>query len=612
MIQDRLSDKKALFAARANTELRAQRNTRRVAVLLNGNLVNNVRTEQFGVSARVYENGVYGFSSTAEYTDETVKAVLKAASENAAFLSAHAGRGKGPHPHLMPGRIVTATDLSDPEQRAYIEFIQAIDRYVAAKYPDLISRTAVAMSDSMEKLLVVSDGTDGHSILPRSYLYVTMSAAGQDGKPIELHRVIGGGYGAFTQNYDNPEACYAEIDELYERVRRKTEGVYPEAGNKTVILGGTLSGMLAHEAVGHTVEADLVIGGSVAGPNLKRVGSDLVNLVDFAHTAFGKPTPLPIYVDDEGVAATDAELIKNGILVGYMNNRESAERFGMTPNGNARAFLFIAFASEHANPEAELREHVLEMKRLIGHKRAQGIDKDARRIVRERLAGGMKMKNERLSPARCHDNERVISRSETFERLLLGIVQVMFSDERSCNMLIELIGRNSLPAGFSTLKGEAFFLFILFWVHHVEVNPADHDIDAIAAVYHTGVSNAERSRNTCVLVLSVLRRPTGNCRYGGVVLHAFVHNGGDATSKMTVEKAELRSIEKLDCYRIAVVFVKRLSHERKLYSGLERGKRRLTVFERDAHDFRVEARHLRYTRILPLLANLILEGEYLP
>ncbi|MBR0081734.1 MAG: TldD/PmbA family protein [Clostridia bacterium] len=341
MIQDRLSDKKALFAARANTELRAQRNTRRVAVLLNGNLVNNVRTEQFGVSARVYENGVYGFSSTAEYTDETVKAVLKAASENAAFLSAHAGRGKGPHPHLMPGRIVTATDLSDPEQRAYIEFIQAIDRYVAAKYPDLISHTAVAMSDSMEKLLVVSDGTDGHSILPRSYLYVTMSAAGQDGKPIELHRVIGGGYGAFTQNYDNPEACYAEIDELYERVRRKTEGVYPEAGNKTVILGGTLSGMLAHEAVGHTVEADLVIGGSVAGPNLhKRVGSDLVNLVDFAHTAFGKPTPLPIYVDDEGVAATDAELIKNGILVGYMNNRESAERFGMTPNGNARAFLF--------------------------------------------------------------------------------------------------------------------------------------------------------------------------------------------------------------------------------------------------------------------------------
>ena len=33
-------------------------------------------------------------------------------------------------------------------------------------------------------------------------------------------------------------------------------------------------------------------------------------------------------------------LIKDGILVGYMNNRESAERFNMVPTGNARAYLF--------------------------------------------------------------------------------------------------------------------------------------------------------------------------------------------------------------------------------------------------------------------------------
>ena len=169
-----------------------------------------------------------------------------------------------------------------------------------------------------------------------------MTAMGADGKPVELHKVVGGGYGSFDKNYVKPEDCYAEIDALYERIQQKAkDGVYPDAGTKTVILGGILSGMLAHEAVGHTVEADLVIGGSVAGPCLnKRVGSDLVNLVDFAHTAFGAPTPLPVYVDDEGTAATDAVLIKDGILVGYMNNRESAERFDMVPTGNARAYLF--------------------------------------------------------------------------------------------------------------------------------------------------------------------------------------------------------------------------------------------------------------------------------
>ena len=341
MIQDLLTDKKYLFASGANSELRAQRNLNRRAVLLNGALVGNVRTEQFGVSARVYENGVYGFSSTAEYTDETVKAVLQAASENAAFLARHAGKGKGPHKAMAPGSSRTVYDLNDVEQRTYIEFIQALDSYIAGKYPDLVSRTVIATADSMEKLLCVSNGTDGHSVLPRSYIYVVMTMAGADGKPVELFKVIGGGYGTFDRNFSKPELYYAEIDKLYEDLRQKAEGVYPEAGNKTVILGGILSGMLAHEAVGHTVEADLVLGGSVAGPNLnKRVGSELVNLVDYAHTALGKPTPLPIYVDDEGTAATDAVLIKDGILVGYMNNRESAERFNMAPTGNARAYLF--------------------------------------------------------------------------------------------------------------------------------------------------------------------------------------------------------------------------------------------------------------------------------
>ncbi|MDE7299712.1 MAG: TldD/PmbA family protein, partial [Lachnospiraceae bacterium] len=116
---------------------------------------------------------------------------------------------------------------------------------------------------------------------------------------------------------------------------------YADAGYKTVVLAGDLSGMLAHEAVGHTVEADLVLGGSVAGPNLnKRVGSDLVNLVDFAHTAFGKEAPLPVYLDDEGTPAEDAVIIRDGILTGYMNNRETAAHFGMKPQGNARAWNF--------------------------------------------------------------------------------------------------------------------------------------------------------------------------------------------------------------------------------------------------------------------------------
>ena len=66
----------------------------------------------------------------------------------------------------------------------------------------------------------------------------------------------------------------------------------------------------------------------------------MVTLVDYANTAFGKRCPVPVYVDDECTPARDAVLIQDGILVGYMHNKESAAHFGHEPTGNARAYSF--------------------------------------------------------------------------------------------------------------------------------------------------------------------------------------------------------------------------------------------------------------------------------
>ena len=99
--------------------------------------------------------------------------------------------------------------------------------------------------------------------------------------------------------------------------------------------------MIAHEAVGHTVEADLVLGGSVAASNLeKQVASEKISIVDYAHTVGEEMAPLPVFLDDEGVEAKDAVLVENGKLTGYMNNRETAGHFGVEPCGNARAREF--------------------------------------------------------------------------------------------------------------------------------------------------------------------------------------------------------------------------------------------------------------------------------
>lgn len=340
MLEDHISSKKSLFAAGVHTELRTQESRSRSVALIQGNLTGNTRTEISGTSARVYQNGVCGFSSMAECSGQAAETVLKAATENARFMDRHVGRGKGPLPALPQGSIPAKRGIWDTEQKNYIEFAKELDAYITGKYPKLSSRSVIATEDSMEKIICTSDGYDGHICAPRSYIYVFLNSETASGTPIELFKPIGGA-GTFGENFTDPALLYPEIDSLYEKLMQKREGIYAEAGYKTVVLGSMMSGMLAHEAVGHTVEADLVLGGSVAGPALnKRVGSDLVNLVDFAHTALGQPTPLPVYLDDEGTPAEDAILIKDGILTGYMNSRESAQHFGVKPQGNARAWSF--------------------------------------------------------------------------------------------------------------------------------------------------------------------------------------------------------------------------------------------------------------------------------
>ena len=340
MLQDILSKHSAGFAPGASTELRAQRNLTRRVTLRQGNLVANQRSDTKGVGARVYEDGIYGFASAADLSDEAVRAVLKNATDNAAFLSAYAGRGTGSLPALERGRRQDDEAVTDLPQKYYIDYLQALDSYITSTYPQLESRTLVAYADSVERLLLTSDGFSCHTLLPRSYVYIFLTAKTNEGVPVEVFEPIGG-FGGFDRHFVAPETLYATIDRLYERVMHKREGVYAQAGLKTVVMAGELTGILAHEAVGHTVEADLVLGGSVAGPLLnKQVASPLVSLTDFANEAFGETAPLPVYVDDEGTLAQDAHLIKDGILTGYMHNRQSAQHFDMAAQGNARAWLF--------------------------------------------------------------------------------------------------------------------------------------------------------------------------------------------------------------------------------------------------------------------------------
>jgi TldD protein len=110
-------------------------------------------------------------------------------------------------------------------------------------------------------------------------------------------------------------------------------------GLHTVVMAPPLAGMLAHEAMGHPCEADLVLGGAVTRDLVgQRVASELVTMVDVAHTFQGAETLIPVYADDEGMPARDAMLIERGMLAGFMHSRETAARMGQAATGSARAY----------------------------------------------------------------------------------------------------------------------------------------------------------------------------------------------------------------------------------------------------------------------------------
>ena len=339
MLQEILAPYKAMIGG--HTELRVQRNLDRVVTLVAGNVMENRSTDVSGVCARVFDGGFWGFASAAEKTGKAIDDALAAAKRNASFLTQKLGRQKPAFAAMPAEQLSSGAVRNDCEQKALLDYTRALDSYIGQKYPKLAARRIVAKADFVEKAVVTSDGADVDALVPRAHVYCILSAEAADGSIVELFDVIGGGGGFFLDLYDDPGWAYGAVDELYAKLMDKRDGVYADAGERDVVLDSKLAGILAHEAIGHTTEADLVLGGSVAGPNLgKEVASGIVTLVDFANAALGEPAPQPVIVDDEGTVARDVTLIEGGVLKAFMHNRETAQHFGHEPLGNARAYLF--------------------------------------------------------------------------------------------------------------------------------------------------------------------------------------------------------------------------------------------------------------------------------
>lgn len=322
------------------TELRAQRTTSVSISLVKGNLVSNARSTASGVSARVYQRGAWGFASRSEVTDEALTWVKEAACRNAKVLARATGASEERFPPVAVQAAVDHTQgVPLPSQEELLAFARDLDSSIERTFRPLTSRSVRISCLDIDKALATSDGTYATSILPRSLVSVSLTAEGPQG-PVDVFQVWGG-LGRFSLLFPTPDLLGEPLHRLHEHLCAKCHAVYARAGVAECVLDGELAGLLAHEAIGHTVEADFVQGGSVAAHYLGReVASPLITMVDFAHTALGATCPVPVEVDDEGVPGVDAVLIREGVLTGYLHNRQSAARFGVPPTGNARAFRF--------------------------------------------------------------------------------------------------------------------------------------------------------------------------------------------------------------------------------------------------------------------------------
>ena len=111
------------------------------------------------------------------------------------------------------------------------------------------------------------------------------------------------------------------------------ENIVP--GVYDIITTPSITGLIAHEAFGHGVEMDMFVKNRARSRHYinKPVASPLVNMHDGAAAV---ESCVGYFFDDDGVAAHDTQIIKDGILLTGISDAVSAMQLGSVPTGNGR------------------------------------------------------------------------------------------------------------------------------------------------------------------------------------------------------------------------------------------------------------------------------------
>jgi len=237
-------------------------------------------------------------------------------------------------------------DISEEEKVKTIREI--FNRLVDNK--KIINASVGLAHATSETIFMNTEGSILRQVLP--YFKFTISPVAREGKRVEYDFYIlakQGGYELFT-SIDLDQKIQDVVNGSIQMLKAKVL----KGGRYDIIVDPEISGVIAHESFGHGCEADQVLRNRsyLAALKGKKIISDLVSMHDNSSL---KGERGYFVFDDEGVKSSDTVLVKNGVLVNFMHDRQSAAFMNSDVTGNARAQdfsrkVFVRMSNTYIEP----------------------------------------------------------------------------------------------------------------------------------------------------------------------------------------------------------------------------------------------------------------------
>ncbi len=282
-----------------------------------------------GFGLRAVNGEVAGYAHSSEISE----AAIKRAVDTARLAVGNGGGTLAVGPTPTNRKLYTDADpIGGIDFPVKIETLREIDTFARDLDPRVVQVSATLAASHQEVVILRPDGqviTD-----TRPMTRVNVSVIVEENGRRESGSAGGGGRVGLDGLLD-PADWQAKTREALRVATVNLSAVPAPAGPMEVVLGPGWPGILLHEAVGHGLEGDFNRKGSskFAGMIGKQVASKGVTVIDDGTIPDRRGS---ITVDDEGTPSGKTTLIEDGILVGYMQDRQNARLMGVAPTGNGR------------------------------------------------------------------------------------------------------------------------------------------------------------------------------------------------------------------------------------------------------------------------------------